>query len=145
MTKILSLAILLSFLINRPAFAYDSKTLLHTNSSWDSQITTFNGQPLDTLSVLITIKPGEALPVHCHPVPSFAYVISGELEVEKKDGSKKIFKEGYVLTEVINTWHRGINKSKTEPVEIVVFYIGAKDKNAVTILENEENKDKCSD
>ena len=71
-------------------------------------------------------------------------MITGELEIEKKDGHKKIAKKGDSIMEVMNTWHRGINKSKTQPVEIVAFYIGAKNNDVVTIIENEENKNKCS-
>lgn len=145
MNKLLfNFVILLSLIFSQAAFALDQKVLLQGDSSWDGAPSTYDSKPLDTLSIYLKIAPGEALPFHCHPVPSFGYIISGELEVEKKDGSKKIFKKGDALVEVINTWHRGNNKSNIKPVEIVVFYIGAKSKNDVTIPYSESNQTKCS-
>jgi mannose-6-phosphate isomerase-like protein (cupin superfamily) len=137
-------AIFFILLFSQAAFAVEQKVLLQGNSSWDGVDSTYNSKLLETLSIYLKIAPGEVLPYHCHPVPSFGYIISGELEVEKKDGTKKTFKKGDSLVEVINTWHRGTNLSKVDPVEIVVFYIGAKSKKDVTILYNESNQTKCS-
>jgi len=118
----------------------DIQTLKKTTSSWDgSAITYETGAP--EISVLkVTIKPGETMKFHCHPTPSAAYVNSGSLEVELKDGKKHTFKQGDAFAEVINKLHRGHNLSKETDVELIVFYAGIKDKpNTI-----EENKDNCS-
>ena len=65
------------------------ETLLQTTKAWDGS--TYKqypaGQP--QLSVLrITIPAHTTMQWHQHPVPNAAYVLSGELTVEKKNGEK---------------------------------------------------------
>ena len=139
MKKIFSVFIaILSFLFSNPGFAAQQKILLESDSSWDGN------QVSDTISTYIKIKPGERMPFHCHPFSSFVYVISGTLTVEKMDGSKRNFKKGDSFIEVVDTWHRGINKSKNKPVEIVAFYLKAEPGDEITIPFNEENKGMCT-
>jgi quercetin dioxygenase-like cupin family protein len=45
---------------------------------------------------------------HSHPMPSFAYVLSGEITVEDKNGNKKHFTAGEVMPETVHTAHRGL-------------------------------------
>ena len=54
---------------------------------------------------------------------SVAYVLSGELTVEKKaTGERSTLHTGQTLAETIQTTHRGFTAN--EPVELVVFYAG---------------------
>ncbi|GFM66731.1 hypothetical protein PSCICJ_28490 [Pseudomonas cichorii] len=102
-----------------------SQILLEATQSWDG--TPYKaypeGQP--ELSILkISIPANSTLKWHQHPVPNAAYVLSGELTVEAKEGGKSIrIKAGDTLAEMVDIIHRG--KTGNTPVELVVFYAGA--------------------
>jgi quercetin dioxygenase-like cupin family protein len=55
-------------------------------------------------------------------MPNAAYILSGDLTLEKKDGSKKHFVAGQALTETVDSIHRGI--AGDDPAVLVVFYAG---------------------
>lgn len=100
--------------------------LLQSTTSWDGTVYPAypKGQP--ELTVLkITIAPHTALPWHTHPMPNAAYVLSGELTVEKADGglTRKLV-SGDVLPEMVNASHRGYTGD--QPVVLIVFYAGEK-------------------
>lgn len=100
------------------------ETLLQTTKAWDGEVykTYPSGKP--QLSVLkITIPAHTQMDWHEHPVPNAAYVLSGELTVEKKDGTKKNLKAGEVLAELVNEVHRGV--AGDQDVVLIVFYAGA--------------------
>lgn len=54
-------------------------------------------------------------------------MLSGNLEVNLKNGKNKKLYTGDTITEVVNTLHRGTNLSNTEPVVLPAFYAGAID------------------
>jgi quercetin dioxygenase-like cupin family protein len=104
-----------------------SETLLRTSASWD-------GEPYESytpgkpeLSILkIAIPPHTTLEWHSHPIPSAAYIVSGELTLErKKDGKKQHFAAGQAVSETVDTLHRGFTGD--EPVVLIVFYAGSPD------------------
>jgi quercetin dioxygenase-like cupin family protein len=127
--------ILIGFLLMTPFWAgaaeYDTgvqgKVILQTEA-------TSNGDPIAYLKtdhpkitvMTVDIAPGAKTGWHSHPVPVYAYVMSGRLTVEIEGGKTSEFKEGEAIIEVINTRHNGINHGKI-PVKLVVFYIGGKD------------------
>ena len=99
------------------------ETLTQSTSVWDA--TPYrrypDGRPL--FSVLrITVAPHTALEWHSHPMPNAAYVLSGELTLERKDGMRKRFVAGQALTETVDRLHRGVTGET--PVVLVVFYAG---------------------
>jgi quercetin dioxygenase-like cupin family protein len=104
--------------------AVQSKTLLRASSSWDGEPYKSypSGQP--ELSVLkITVAPHTQLEWHSHPMPSAAYIVSGELTVERrKDGKKQRFTAGQAISETVDTFHRGV--AGNEPVVLIMFYAG---------------------
>ena len=73
--------------------------------------------------VTVDIPPGSETGWHLHPIPVYAYVLSGELTVEFENEKLNIFKEGDAIIEVVNAAHNGRNLGKT-PVKLVVFYTG---------------------
>ena len=81
-----------------------------------------SGSPEITARTL-TLDGSKPIPFHCHPVPTMAHVLHGELEVETLNGQKKVFSQGDSLVEVMGTVHRGV--VITAPVELIVFYAGA--------------------
>ena len=95
--------------------AVRSETLLRSSSSWDDEPYKSYppGQP--ELSVLkITLQPHTRLEWHSHPIPSAAYIVAGELSVErKKDGKKQHFVAGQAVSETVDTFHRGSGRKRT--------------------------------
>ena len=57
-------------------------------------------------------------------MPSFAYVLSGEITVEDDKGNKKHFTAGEVMTETVHTAPRGIVGD--QPATFIVFYVRTK-------------------
>ena len=97
--------------------------LVQSSSAWDA--TPYrrypDGQPL--ISVLrITVAPHTALEWHSHPMPNAAYVLSGEVTLERRDGIREHFVAGQALTETVDRIHRGITGETS--VVLVVFYAG---------------------
>lgn len=71
----------------------------------------------------VVLPPGAETGWHIHPVPVYAYVLSGTLEVRTEDGKSNRFKEGDAIIEAVNTPHNGKNIGTTL-VHLVVFYTG---------------------
>ena len=105
--------------------AVQSETLLRSTSSWDGE--PYHAYPLGQpeISILkITIPPRTRLKWHRHPMPNAAYIVAGELTIERKrDGKKRLFTAGQALPETVGTLHRGI--SGNQPVVLIVFYAGS--------------------
>ena len=74
----------------------------------------------------VVLAPGAETGWHKHPVPVYAYVLSGRLTVMMEDGKSFQFKEGDAIIEVVDVHHNGINKGDV-PVRLIVFYTGVKD------------------
>jgi quercetin dioxygenase-like cupin family protein len=113
----------------REASARDSRVIvqqvLQTTRSWDGTRYTgyAKGQPQITI-LRITIPRNTALDWHQHPMINAAYVLSGQLVLEKRDTKeRKTFHAGEALAETVNTIHRGYTTD--QPTELVVFYAGA--------------------
>ncbi|MCX6179517.1 MAG: cupin domain-containing protein [Chlorobiales bacterium] len=94
--------------------------------------TSSNGQPLTYLQaaqpevtvLVVRVPPKGSTGWHKHPVPVYAYMLEGTLNVEIKGGRTYVFKKGDAILEVMNTLHNGYN-SGDEPARLVVFYTGA--------------------
>ena len=101
-----------------------SETLIQTTSSWDGTAYKAypSGQPQITV-LKITIPAHTALKWHSHPMPNAGYILSGDLTIEKKDGTKRHFVAGQAVTETVDSVHRGI--TGPEPTTLIVFYAGA--------------------
>ncbi|MDR2489126.1 MAG: cupin domain-containing protein [Desulfovibrio sp.] len=101
-----------------------AQTLLGSSSAWDGSAYTAYPAERPQLSVLrISIAPRTVLAWHSHPMPNAAYVLSGELTVEKLDGTKRRFMEGETVAEMVGVTHRGVAGER--PVVLIVFYAGA--------------------
>ena len=126
-----SFAFALSLLIATPVLAVDgpsvtSEVLLKTESAWDgTAYLRYPDGPPELTVLKITIPPRTELPWHQHPMPNAAYVLSGDLTVERREGGQvKQIKSGDVLPEMVNAAHRG--RTGDSPVVLIVFYAGTK-------------------
>ena len=103
-----------------------NEVLLKSSSSWDgtAYIRYPDGAP-ELTTLKITIPPRTELPWHTHPMPNAAFVLSGELTVEQREGGQsKTIKAGDVLPEMVDINHRG--RTGDNPVVLIVFYAGTK-------------------
>jgi quercetin dioxygenase-like cupin family protein len=103
-----------------------TETLLSATSTWDnSPYAAYpTGSPQITVC-RITIAPHGELAWHQHPMPSAAYIVSGEITVEDQGGKQHHFTAGEVIPETVNALHRGIVGD--QPAIFIVFYAGVKD------------------
>ena len=80
----------------------------------------------EVTAMLVEIAPGAETGWHKHSIPVYAYIISGNLDVEIEGGSVLHFKTGDPIIEVLNTPHNGKNNGRNTS-QLVVFYTGMKD------------------
>ena len=98
--------------------------LIRTRTSRDGNAIAYPQGKAEVTGMLVESAPAGETGWHVHPVPSFAYVLDGTLEVTLKDGRVKRLQAGEALAEVVDTSHNGRNVGDT-PVKLVVFYAGA--------------------
>lgn len=77
----------------------------------------------EVTAMSVELAPGAETGWHQHPVPVYAYVLSGHLSVELANGPTLEFAPGEVVIEVVDTLHNGKNRGN-EPVKLAVFYLG---------------------
>jgi quercetin dioxygenase-like cupin family protein len=99
------------------------ETMIQSTTSWDG--TPYKAYPAGQPQITVlkyTIAAHTTMKWHTHPLPNAGYLLSGELTIEKKDGTKKHFVAGDALTETVDSVHRGITGDA--PLVLVVFYAG---------------------
>ncbi len=103
-----------------------TETLLHTTTSWNN--IPYQAYPAGTPELVvrkITIPAHGVLQWHEHPMPTAAYVLSGEITVEEPGGKKQHFAAGQVIPEPVNTVHRGVVGD--QEAVFIVLYAGVKE------------------
>ena len=98
-----------------------------------STAVTSSGQPIvlpqkDAQIIVSTydVVPGATLPVHKHPYPRYAYVLSGNLRVTNMEtGQSDTYKPGDFIVESTGQLHTGANIGD-EPVKLLVIDIVGK-------------------
>jgi len=89
---------------------------------------TADGQPIllpqKSAQVLVStydIPAGATLPVHKHPFPRYAYVLTGTLQVTNiETGKSEVYKAGDFIVEVVGHWHQGSNIGPA-PIKLLVI------------------------
>jgi quercetin dioxygenase-like cupin family protein len=107
--------------------------LLRTTTSWDGAPIAYPRGPAEITGMIIELAVGGETGWHEHPVPSFALVLEGTLEVTLRDGRKNLLSAGQALVEVVDTAHNGRNVGN-RPVKLVVFYAGEAGKGLTRML-----------
>jgi quercetin dioxygenase-like cupin family protein len=97
--------------------------LLKTTTSWDGKPIVYPKGQSEVTTLIVEIAPEGETGWHEHPVPSFGYIMEGELELKLATGQVKILHSGDVLPESVGVLHNGRNIGE-EPVKILVFYMG---------------------
>ncbi len=78
------------------------------------------GAPAEVSGLLVELPPGAETGWHRHTVPCFAYILSGEIAVEQKDGPTRTFRAGDAFAELVGPEHNGRTVG-AEPVRLVFF------------------------
>ena len=73
----------------------------------------------------VTIPPGKSTGWHKHKFPVFAVVMQGTLTVEVENHGFVQFAEHSSFSEVVDTFHNGVNKGN-ENVVLLAFFMGEK-------------------
>lgn len=97
-----------------------------------SSSVTGNGQKIvypvtdkaEVTAMTVNLAPGAETGWHSHPIPVYAYVVEGKLDVELEGGQVITYRSGDAIIEVANSLHNGRNQG-SEDVRLVVFYTGA--------------------
>lgn len=82
------------------------------------------GTPAKVTAVVVTLAPGQETGWHTHGVPTFGYLLEGELEVDYGAHGIRRYRGGDALLEAISVPHNGRNTG-TGPVRILAVFMGA--------------------
>ena len=77
----------------------------------------------EVTAMTVNLAPGAETGWHSHPIPVYAYVVEGKLDVELEGGQIITYRSGDAIIEVVNTLHNGSNQGP-EDVRLVAFYTG---------------------
>ncbi len=75
---------------------------------------------------MVSFEPGGHTALHQHPVPSFVYVLEGELEVRVEGQEPMRFTPGQAFMEPQDTTMQAFNVAEG-PTRVLVVYSGAED------------------
>lgn len=117
------------------------QVLLRTGADWAGSDIVYPAGDAEVTAVILRIEEGETPPFHCHPVPTFGYVLRGVVEVQMRDGRTAVFREGQAVVEVMRSVHRG--RALEAPVEILVFYAGAAEMPTTVLPEDDPQGAYC--
>jgi quercetin dioxygenase-like cupin family protein len=81
------------------------------------------GEKQEIRVLTATLKPGDKTPFHTHRFPVTAYVLEGTFTLELEGRPPVVIKAGQSLVEPPNVKMTGDNRSATEPMRIVIFYV----------------------
>ena len=81
------------------------------------------GGKAEIKSMVVVMQPGEKTAVHKHGVPLYAYILSGDLEVDYGPHGKKIYRAGDNFMEAMEQFHQGKNIG-TDTVRILAVFMG---------------------
>lgn len=104
--------------------AISSETVLEAQRSVVGETIRYpTSAPAQITAKVITLAPGTNTVWHTHPMPTFGFVLDGEVTVDYGPLGTKTFKKGDALMEAMRHVHRGGNRSD-KPVRILAVSIG---------------------
>ena len=71
-----------------------------------------------------TIQPGGKTPFHTHRFPVTVYILEGTFTLELEGRPPVVLKAGESFVEPPSVKMTGYNKSTTDPMRVVIFYVG---------------------
>jgi quercetin dioxygenase-like cupin family protein len=85
------------------------------------------GEKQEVRVLTATVKPGDKTPFHTHRFPVTVYVLEGAFTLEMEGRAPVTIKAGQSMVEPPNVKMTGYNRSSTEPLRVVVFYVSDPD------------------
>jgi quercetin dioxygenase-like cupin family protein len=85
------------------------------------------GERQEVRVLTATLKPGEQTPFHTHRFPVTAYVLEGTFTLEMEGRAPVTAKAGQAIVEPPQVKMTGYNRSSTEPMRVVIFYVSDPD------------------
>ena len=85
------------------------------------------GEKQQVRVIVATLKPGEATPLHTHRFPVTVYVLEGTFTLEMEGRAPVTAKAGQAIVEPPQVKMTGYNRSSTEPMRVVLFYVSDPD------------------
>jgi quercetin dioxygenase-like cupin family protein len=74
-----------------------------------------------------TIEPGQKTPFHTHRSPVTVYILEGAFTLELEGQPARIVKAGESMVEPPHVKMTGYNRSATETLKLVIFYVSDPD------------------
>ena len=115
--------------------------MLKTNTSWDGGDFHYPEGTPEVTSLLLILDEGQVTPWHCHPVPTFGYVLEGAIEVETRAGDHIVLRQGQSVVEVMKTLHRG--RGLDGGGRVLVFYAGVSELANTVLVDDREQAELC--
>ena len=85
------------------------------------------GEKQEVRVIMATLKPGETTPFHTHRFPVTVYVLEGTFTLEMEGRAPVTAKAGQAMVEPSQVRMTGYNRSSTEPMRVVIFYVSDPD------------------
>jgi|SRR3972149_8626625 len=83
------------------------------------------GQEVRVLTA--SLKPGDKTVFHTHRFPVTVYILEGAFTLEMEGREPVTMKAGQAMVEPPNVKMTGYNRSSTEPLRVVIFYVSDPD------------------
>jgi quercetin dioxygenase-like cupin family protein len=82
------------------------------------------GSPAKVTAAVLTLAPGASTGWHTHGIPTFGYILEGELTVDYGAKGVRVYRAGDALLEAIHIAHDGRNTG-AGPMRILAVFMGA--------------------
>jgi len=79
------------------------------------------GAPAKVTAAILTLAPGASTGWHTHGLPTFGYILEGELTVDYGDKGRRVYRAGDALLEAIAIAHDGRNTGAGSMRILAVF------------------------
>ncbi len=85
------------------------------------------GERQEVQVLTATLKPGDKTPFHTHRFPVTVYIPEGVFTLEMEGRAPVTVKAGQAMVEPPQVKMTGYNRSSTEPLRVVIFYVSDPD------------------
>jgi len=85
------------------------------------------GERQEVRVLTATLKPGDKTPFHIHRFPVTVYILEGEFTLEMEGRAPVTVKAGQAMVEPPHVKMTGYNRSGSEPLRVVIFYVSDPD------------------
>jgi quercetin dioxygenase-like cupin family protein len=85
------------------------------------------GKKQEVRVLIANFKPGDKTPFHTHRFPVTLYILEGAFTLEKEGSKPETVKAGQAIVMPARLRMTAHNRSTTEPLRVVVFYVSDPD------------------